>query len=176
MHKKIIRGNTIGMLILGCVLSSSQICFSLYSYYIFAAYPSPPGVRIFVTLLITLCLLIPGFLYLLSSILSYFKKIIITEAKVVMVYPFRKIKVIHIDNISFWGCVSYAPRSSKFFFCTEDRQSIVNYLHSHWNLCKRIFGDKVIEQFKCSEEGMIQLAVGTYLYKYLFRPCHDTFF
>ena len=92
-----------------------------------------------------------------------------------MVCPFRKRNTIPIDNISFWGCVAYAPRSSKFFFCTEDRQSIVNYLYSHWDLCKRIFGDNTIDLLKDSEEGLIRLAVGTYLFKRLFRPFHDTF-
>ena len=175
MKAQVFRGNTKGMVFFSCLLYILLIGFSVWVFYIFSIGPIPVGVCIFISSLVTVFLLIPGILYLIESMFSYFKRVEVFENQLVLVYPFKKRKVIHTDELSCWGCVSYAPRSSLLFLCTADRDAILNYLDLHSSLCERIFGMHRISQLKQSDEGIWQLAVGTYLYKCSFCPQQDVF-
>ena len=176
METKIFRGNTKGMVAFSSMISIVLIGFSIYSFYVFTIEPMPIGVCIFITILIAAFLLIPGILYFLGSLYSYWKRIQIFEDKLVLICPFKKRKIIRMEELSFWGCVAYAPKSTMFFFCTSDQPMILQYLNAHWSLCERVFGKHRIHRLEHSDEGIIRLAVGTYLYRCLFYQRQDVFF
>lgn len=165
-----IRGNTKGSVLLSIILSAIVIGFSICGLRIFETEPVPAGVRILITILIAAGLFMPGIVYLTDNILAYLKKVSINEDRITFQYPLQKKKQVCVEDLTFWGCVAYVPRSTKIFFCTVDKGTIMDYLNTHWSACQRIYGKNKTEQFKCSDEGMLQLAVGTYLHRCFFFP------
>lgn len=168
MKYTLFRGNAIGVLITETVIFSIFVCGSIFGLIMLLTLDCPPGVTIGISLLIALCVLIPGLLALSSNMLSYFTKLQVLDDGFLLTSPFKKKRTIQYNKISFWGAVAYAPRSSCLYLCTATQSEVLEYLHSHWDRCTKIFGAALVEQLRCSEKGMLQLAVGTYLHQYMF--------
>jgi len=168
------RGNTKQLLVLSFVLSLILISFSVYAVCSLVSEQMPIGVVVF---LFVLCLLIFifGLYWLLSSLYDYYTKIEIYENKLLIKYPFKKEKRIDVSQLTFWGCVAYVPRGSMLFFCTADRNTVLNYLKSHWKLCERIYGEKKTAALKQTDDGILHLAIGTYLYPCMYKHQQDVF-
>ena len=175
MKQQRIRGIPMGILILSSYLSALIVGFSIVSIWIMASQPMPPGVKVFVYLLIVPFLFLPGILYLIETVVSYLKQVIVLQNKLVFIHPFRRKQEIPLEEITYWGCAAFAPRSTVLYFCTADSDTLSQHLKKNRKLCLRIFGEARVALLESSEEGMLRLAVGTYVYSHLHRHRKDIF-
>jgi len=175
MYIATIRGSSKGLLFLSSILACITISFSLFALYVFISDQVPETLRIPMIVFILFFFFVPGVMYLIMSVYSYFKKVCIYEDRIEFVRPFRKTRTITMSELSIWGCAAYVARSTIIFFCTTSQTDLLNYLDSHWKLCQRIFGSERIKQRKTDKDGVMQLAVGTYLFRCMFYSRSDVF-
>ena len=166
MKPLVVRGMPVWLLLFCSLFSIGFMCFSLFTYYLLAIEPGPLGVCIFVTVAATFFFLIPGFVFLMYCILIFLQKVTIYDNAIMWIKPLRKAKTIRANQLTFWGCVAYAPRSTRIFFCTLDKDTRMEELNAHWEKCVKLYGKDQIEQLRDREDGMLQLALGTYLYRF----------
>jgi len=169
MNSLCLRGNSIGMLVLNGILSTILVIFSASWFYLLKFEPMPVEVQIIVSIIVLCFLLVPCLSVLLDEVLAFYSKIHINGDRIVWSRPFCKPTVFMIHQISVWGGVSYAAKSTMLFFCTEEKQVILDYLHTKQEKCRRIFGEKIFDQLQNTPEGRLQLAVGTYLFGCMFH-------
>ena len=166
MKRFVMRGSTLSLLILNSLLSWILISFSLVGLYVFAGEHTPMEVFLIGGVLTSL-ILVFGIIMFCEELYAYFSKVIIDEEMITWVRPFRRKKAFPLEQLSFWGCVSYVPRSTMIYFCAEDAANLTTYLQTHQKECRRIFGVNRSNQMKNCNIGRLQLAVGTYIRQHL---------
>lgn len=166
MKKFVMRGSTLGLVIMIGFFSAIFISFSLYGMYIFSIEDTPPALHILGDVLLFV-LFAFGTAILYQEVFAYFHKITIDEETITWQKPFRKRKSFPLSQLSAWGCVSYAPRSTMIFFCTEDTSTLLSYLEAHRTECMRIFGTDRCKLLESTPAEHLQLAVGTYIRQHL---------
>ena len=166
MKNHVMRGSTLGLVVLARLLSGIFISFSSFGLYIFTTEDTPLSVFVLCGILLVL-LLIFGINLFCKEIYSYFTKVIINEEVITWTRPFRKKRTLPLAQISFWGGVSYAPRSTMIYFCAEEETKLIAYLQTHQKECLHIFGADRYNQMNNQDIGRLQLAVGTYIRQHL---------
>lgn len=166
MKPYVIRGSTLILLTLISLLSLILISFSVVGLYVLADESTPAGVFIFCSVLLIL-IFVSGIAMFCKELFAYFSKVIIDEKTITWIRPFRKKCSFALTQLSFWGCVAYAPRSAMIYFCAEEAENLMTHLETHQKECYRIFGVDRCEQMKKCSIGRLQLAAGTYIRKHL---------
>lgn len=162
MKNFLMRGSTLSLLMLIGLLSLILISFSSFGLFALAATNTPMGVFMLCgTLLVTI--LGFGLTIFCEELFAYLSKVIIDEESITWIRPFRKRRVFPLKQLSCWGGVSYAPRSTMIFFCAENEDNLIDYLQKHQHECQKIFGVNRCEQMKNDHTGQLQLAAGTYI-------------
>ena len=124
------------------------------------------ALTIFLVVLYMLIAFFAGILPWSGVVLSYLTQVHIYEDKLVYVHPLKRKKEIPISDITYWGCASFVIRSTAIYFCTADKETILRHLDDNWKHCIKAFTKDRVERLKTSQEGMLRLAVGTYVYKH----------
>ena len=166
MKPFVIRGSTPILVILISLLSFVLISFSVVGLCVLVGESTPAGVFIPCSVLLILIFVV-GIIMFCKELFAYFSKVIIDEKNIMWIRPFKKRCSFAVGQLSFWGCVSYAPRSTMIYFCAEDADNVMAYFKTHQKECYRIFGADRYEKMKNSSVGQLQLAVGTYIRKHL---------
>ena len=170
-NKVTIHGTSKGLVVSGCFMLFIIIAFSVYAFCLSIAPDESEeiplgfhivwgGMAFFIFSFSVLCLV-----YLICM---YEKKICIYDDHISFTYPFREKKVISKDDLQFWGHVAYFGRDETIFFCFADKNTLVDYLNSNWDACYKIFGKEKADSLKCDEEGIINLALSTYMKRSMF--------
>lgn len=175
MNHLSLRGTTTGMLCAGSLLSLLLMAFSLCTYHTLALENMPKGVCIFIYILTSLFLLVPGIFFFVSTIISYFKRVCFAENMVTFYHPLKPKKEFPITEITFWGCAAFASRSTVIYFCTANPTTLLCNLESNWDLCVRLFGKEKTDCFKTSEYGMLRLALGIAIFQHMYCHRNDVF-
>ena len=89
MKNHVMRGSTLGLVVLAGLLSGIFISFSSFGLYIFTTEDTPLSVFVLCGILLVL-LLIFGINLFCKEIYSYFTKVIINEEVITWTRPFRK--------------------------------------------------------------------------------------
>lgn len=165
------RGCTKTLLVINTILSLIFICFAIIAGYVFITDETmPPVMRIIFLIVTPLFVFIPGILVLFNGLFNFLKKIQVYEDKLILYSPFKKPRELPVEELSVWGCDAYLGWSTVLFICMADKNTLLSYLHTHRNRCEKIFGKDTVSRLMKTEDGMLTLAVGTYLRKQFFTP------
>ena len=162
----VMRGSTCSLVVLSSLLSWILISFSSIGLFILSVEDTPLGVFILCGVFLVM-ILVSGIIMFCKEMYSYFSKVIIDEEVIAWVRPFSKRREFPLVQLSFWGCVSFAPRSTMIYFCAEEETKLIAYLQTHQKECQHIFGVHRYNQMNNHDIGQLQLAVGTYIRQHL---------
>ena len=162
----VMRGSTLALLVLISLLSLVLIIFSVFGIYVLSVEHTPLEVLILSGALLVI-IFVFGMIAFCEGLFAFFSKVIIDEDMITWVRPFRKKQAFPLEQLSFWGCVSYAPRSTMIYFCAENETKLIAYLQTHQKECQQIFGADRSNEMKNNNIGRLQLAVGTYIRRHL---------
>ena len=161
MKKIEVRGTLKGLLLINVILSVGFIAFCIYGIFILSAAPIEV-VLLMIPYVGSIMLL--GIGALIEVIVGYLSKIRICDNKVTIIHPFRKTVTLSISDITYWGCAARVPNLNYLYFSNVNEDEMFAYLQANWKACYRIFGNKCVESAKASDKGMLQLAIGTYIF------------
>lgn len=154
------RGCPLWLLVTSTLLSLLFVGFSVYAFTLMF---QSPVLRIPIQIAY-LILFFAGIFLFVQSLVEYHTIIQICDEKVTIIHPFGKKITLSFNSITYWGCASRMARSSYLYFMSINERELLDYLHNHWKSCYRIFGRECVESAKCSDMGLLQLAIGTYIF------------
>lgn len=166
MKKITMRGHPFALVFLCVVLAGIEIVFSIVSLYILMNLQTPVFVWVVCGVSILGFLMPLAILLLWTGVPPFFTKVMIQPPNVSFKKPFQGQVTVPIQDIAFFGCVSYTPRGFMLFFSSVSIPEMQEYLKGNWDVCIRIFGTDTVEELKKTEEGREHLAISTYLFRH----------
>ena len=117
---------------------------------------------IIVIILIFAC--IPLLALLAYICFHYLKHAIVSPSGVQMKIPMHKEVTISREQVTAFGIAHFGPRDTKLYFCYAPSETILTFFESHLDDCKRLFRNLPYEEYRKTQEGQWQMAVGIYVY------------
>lgn len=109
-------------------------------------------------------LIIPAIFMVVLSVFHYKKKFTVSNNAVCVYIPLQLKKMVPFEDISSFGFVCFAPRSSRLYLCCAPKERIMQFYYTHQNECKRLFRNLDYERLCETDRGAWIMAVGIYVY------------
>ncbi len=115
-----------------------------------------------VILILSLYLLLPAMWFLVTSMLHYATKIVVTKDAVVK-YRFNK-QILRLgrEEISAYGCACFMAHSNHMFFCAVSAEDVLTYGSKHQEGIRKLFGGHAYRLSK-TEQGQFEMSLGALL-------------